>query len=70
MLKVSSRPEYFRLPAYTADALIQAAQRDQLVTESSEAVAAGEATQDQEHPAPSQGDVEPEQTSSEEGASQ
>jgi len=70
VLKVSSRPEYFRLPAYTADALIKAARREQLVAESSEAAGAGEAAQGQEHPAPSQGDVEPEQTTSEEGASQ
>jgi len=32
VLKASSRPEYFRLPAYTADVLVKAAGRDQLVS--------------------------------------
>ena len=32
VLKASSRPEYFRLPGFTAKALMQAAQREQLVT--------------------------------------
>lgn len=31
VLKVSSRPEYFRLPGYTGDALVKAAGREQLV---------------------------------------
>ena len=31
VLKSSSRPEYFRLPNYTGDALLEAASREQLV---------------------------------------
>lgn len=43
VLKVSSRPEYFRLPAYTADELITAAGRDRLVTVAVAAAADGDA---------------------------
>jgi len=70
VLKVSSRPEYFRLPAHTGDGLIEAAQRDQLVAESTGEGAAGEATQGQEQPAASQGDGDPEPATPEESASQ
>lgn len=45
VLKVSSRPEYFRLPAYTADALIKAAGRDQLVMAAAEPADEGESEQ-------------------------
>ena len=31
VLKASSRPEYFRLPGYAGDALLEAARREQLV---------------------------------------
>ena len=44
MLKVSSRPEYFRLPGYSAEPLIEAAGRDTLVA-ASEPVAQDEAQQ-------------------------
>lgn len=37
VLKVSNRPEYFRLPSYTAEALIKAAGRDQLVVAAADA---------------------------------
>ena len=39
VLKASTRPEYFRLPGYTGDALVKAAGRDQLVTTLSAAAA-------------------------------
>jgi hypothetical protein len=45
VLKASSRPEYFRLPGYTADALVKAAARDQLVAVAGEATEEGEAAQ-------------------------
>ena len=44
VLKVSSRPEYFRLPGYSAEPLIEAARRDTLVA-ASEPVARDEAQQ-------------------------
>jgi hypothetical protein len=43
VLKVSSRPEYFRLPAFTGDALVKAAGRDQLVIASTPQPAAANA---------------------------
>ncbi|MGD8843367.1 MAG: DUF4340 domain-containing protein [Gammaproteobacteria bacterium] len=38
VLKLSSRPEYFRVPAYSADALLKAAGRDQLVSDAPQPV--------------------------------
>ena len=45
VLKVSSRPEYFRLPAYSAEALIEAASRDKLVMTAGEPAEQPEAQQ-------------------------
>ncbi|MEN8762960.1 MAG: DUF4340 domain-containing protein [Thiogranum sp.] len=43
VLKSSSRPEYFRLPVYTGDALIKAASRQQLIIAATDAADEGEA---------------------------
>ncbi len=69
VLKVSSRPEYFRLPLYTADTLIKSAAREQLVAKASQGAVAGEAAQGEQQSAPSQDDALPEKTTSEGGAS-
>jgi hypothetical protein len=42
VLKASTRPEYFRLPGYTGDALIKSAKREQLVAEVPGSVAESE----------------------------
>jgi hypothetical protein len=47
VLKSSARPEYFRVPSYTADALIKAAARAQLVQAASSPVATAPAGQPQ-----------------------
>ena len=55
VLKVSSRPEYFRLPAYSAEALIEAASRDKLVMTASEPAEQAEAQQPGSDQSPAQG---------------
>ena len=45
VLKTSVRPEYFRLPNYTGDALITAAKREQLVAAAKSAAEEGAATE-------------------------
>ena len=42
VLKASSRPEYFRLPSYAGDALVEAAKREQLVSMNPETIAEDE----------------------------
>lgn len=56
-LKSSARAEYFRLPAYTGDALVKAAERDQLV--STKAEADGTEAVDPEQTESSSGEVAP-----------
>jgi hypothetical protein len=55
VLKVSSRPEYFRLPAYTAEQLIEAASRDKLVLAAGAATEQAEAHQHGSDQPPAQG---------------
>jgi len=69
VLKVSSRPEYFRLPAYTAEALIKAAARDQLATVAGKAADDAAAVQGTERSPPAQGADAPDRTTSAAGAS-
>jgi len=69
VLKASSRPEYFRLPAYTGDALLKAAVRDQLVAVTAKPEGGGEAIQGPEQPATGQGVNTPDQGGSAAGAS-
>ncbi len=70
VLKASSRPEYFRLPGYTADALLSAAARDQLVAASGGATDdAVAAQQGAKHSSPAQGTEAPDQARTAAGAS-
>jgi len=70
VLKTSSRPEYFRLPGYTADALLKAAARDQLVAVAGETTDAAAAAQHgTEQSSPEKGSGTPDQASSAAGAS-
>ncbi len=59
VLKASTRPEYFRLPGYTGDALVKAAGRDQLVTSLSAAAAGAGGTAQPAAGAPAASDQEP-----------
>jgi len=65
VLKVSARPEYFRLPGFTAQALIKAASRDELV---STATAAGASAQDPDEPVSRETAPVPDQAAAAEGA--
>jgi len=70
VLKASSRPEYFRLPGYTAEALIKAAARDQLVAVAGETTDAAAAAQHgAEQSSPENGTGTTDQASSAAGAS-
>lgn len=69
VLKASSRPEYFRLPAYTVDALVKASTRDQLLAGAASDTNAGAAAQGTEQPSPGQGAKAPDQAESVAGAS-
>lgn len=69
VLKVSSRPEYFRLPAYTAEALIKATARDQLAAVAGKAADDAAAAQGQEQSPPAQGTDAPDRNTSAAGAS-
>jgi hypothetical protein len=64
VLKVSSRGEYFRLPGYSADALIELATREQLVAANADA--AGEEGAGQEQATPVEGVDTPGQSATQE----
>jgi len=62
VLKVSGREEYFRLPAYTGDALIKAAGREQLIVATSDTAGEHEAHSEPFESTAAQGGQEPAQS--------